>query len=737
MREFSGTWMRYSGDFWGGFAAMLVALPASVAFGVTVYSAINPHYAAFGALAGILGATAMGLLAPTFGGTDRLISAPCAPAAAVLSAFAIQSVGQGATPVSIVLMMTVLGILTGLIQMLIGFVGIGKLIKYIPYPVVSGYLSGVGLIIIGSQLPKFAGAPDGTIWYMVLINPDSWDLRALAIGAVTAGTMLVARRFTKVIPGTIFGIAAGILTYAGLAAVDPSMRVLDGNDLVIGELGATGTGYIALITSRWSEIGEMRLAQVGSLIGGAITLAALLSIDTLKTCVILDQMTRTRHDPNRELAAQGFANTVASTIGGMPGAGTMGATLVNLSSGAQTRISGIVEGVTVAVVGLALGAFVAWIPIAALSGVLIVVGLRMIDTDPLRFLESRSTVLDFSVVLAVVASALLIGLMAASAVGVILSIILFLREQVGGSVVRRKSFVGQRSSTWYRPDAEMQRLEQLGNTAVIFELQGSLFFGTTHQLYLTLEPALKTTDYLILDLHRVQSVDVTAAHMLNLVRDILAERNAPLVLSNVRETLPNGRNLREFLELAGLSPDGERVLFMPSLESAIEWVEDRLLGDVDKVDHSLPPLELHEIGLFEGSKPDTLVDLEACMEKRSYKAGQVVYDVGEMDRNLYLVRRGEVKIMGSVGGDNHRLHHIATFGRGEFFGGLAFLDHRPRGNSAVVSMDSELYVLTVEKFNMLAEDHKRIAFLVISQLARILALRLRHTDQELTILREN
>jgi len=99
MREFSGTWMRHSGDLWGGVAAMLVALPAAVAFGVTVYSAIGPQYAAFGALAGILGATALGLIAPTFGGTDRLISALCAPAAAVLSAFAIELVAQGVQPV--------------------------------------------------------------------------------------------------------------------------------------------------------------------------------------------------------------------------------------------------------------------------------------------------------------------------------------------------------------------------------------------------------------------------------------------------------------------------------------------------------------------------------------------------------------------------------------------------------------------------------------------------------------
>jgi len=129
MLVFSGTWMRHSRDFWGGLAAMLVALPAAVAFGVTVYSVISPQYAAFGVLAGILGATALGLIAPTFGGTDRLISAPCAPAAAVLSAFAIQLVVQGVSPVTVVLMMTALGILTGLIQILIGFLGIGKLIK--------------------------------------------------------------------------------------------------------------------------------------------------------------------------------------------------------------------------------------------------------------------------------------------------------------------------------------------------------------------------------------------------------------------------------------------------------------------------------------------------------------------------------------------------------------------------------------------------------------------------------
>ena len=737
MRELSGAWMRHSGDFWGGFASMLVALPASVAFGVTVYAAIDPHYAAFGALAGVLGAMALGLIAPTFGGTDRLITAPCAPAAAVLSAFAIELVKQGVSPSSIVLLLTVLGILTGALQILIGFLGVGRLIKFIPYPVVSGYLSGVGLIIIGSQLPKLVGAPDNARWYKVLLSPEMWDWRGVAIGGATIVAMLFASRIAKRIPGTIVGIACGALAYAGLAVVDPSLATLENNSLVIGPLGATGEGYITLITDRWYQIGELKLSQVGSLVSSALTLAVLLSIDTLKTCVVLDRLTRSRHDSDRELAAQGLANMTASIVGGMPGAGQMGATMVNYSSGAKTRISGVVEGLTSVVAALVLGSFIAWTPVATLSGVLIVVGLRMIDTDPLRFLESKSTVIDFVVVLAVVGVALTVGLIAASVVGVLLSIMLFLREQVGGTVVRRKSLVSERSSAWYRPESEMRILEKKGYSAVIFELQGSLFFGTAQQLYRTLEPELSTTEYLILDLQRVQSVDVTAAHMLNLVRDALAERNVPLLLSNVRERLPSGRDLREFLELAGLRADDEQVIYMPTLEAAIEWVEARLLGDSKKPEtDEQPPLELHEIELFKGSKSDTLVDLEACLEKRSFKAGETIYSCGDPSNDLYLIRKGEVKVVGSVGRGG-AIKHIATYGRGDFLGGQSFLDNRQRSNDAVAIRDCDMYVLSLEKFNYLADQHKRIALVLMTKLARLLSIRLRHANEELTLLQDN
>ena len=149
-----------TGDFWGGLAAMLVALPAAIAFGVTIYSPMGSAYAAQGAMAGILGVTALGLLAPTFGGTNRLITTPCAPAAAVLSAFVIEFLHHDGNRLdSVLLMVALLGLFAGIIQVTFGTIGLGRLIKYMPYPVVSGYLSGVGLYMVASQIPIFLGVP--------------------------------------------------------------------------------------------------------------------------------------------------------------------------------------------------------------------------------------------------------------------------------------------------------------------------------------------------------------------------------------------------------------------------------------------------------------------------------------------------------------------------------------------------------------------------------------------------
>ncbi|HOS85844.1 MAG: SLC26A/SulP transporter family protein [Comamonadaceae bacterium] len=723
------------GDVWGGLAAMLVAFPAAIAFGVTVYGAIAPSYAAYGALAGIVGVVVMGLVASWLGGTERLISAPCAPAAAVLSAFAIQMVQRGDSPDLIVLMLVVIGMLAGLMQAGLGLIGLGGLIKYIPYPVVSGYLTGVGLIIIGSQIPRLLGAPDTLRWWEALRDPAIWDWRALAIGLMTALVATGAQRVTKKVPGIILGILAGLLAYGLFALFDPSLRVLPGNSLVIGSLAIAGDGFLSLLVTRWSGISHLGFGLIAGMLGVALTLAALLSIDTLKTCVVLDQLTRSRHEPNRELVGQGIANMVSNALGGLSGAGQMGATLVGLNSGSESRMAGVMAGVFALAAALLFSAFFAWIPVSTLAGILVVIGFRMIDRAPLQFLRARATVLDFGVVATVVAVALTSSLIAASAAGVALAMVLFVRAQIGSTAVRHKMLLRQSPSSWHRPEPELAILEARGDEAVIFELQGSLFFGNTYQLYTDLEKEISTRSYVIIDLRRVQSIDVTAAHLFNLIRDAIRERGAKLVLSGIQENHPRGRNLHEFLGLNGLwHARSTTVRQFPDLDAAIAWVEDRLLGEAEYSVDGEAPMLLQDMEIFARRKVETLQDLEACMDIRTYQAGDIIYAHGQPGDELYWVRRGSVRLMAQLPLGKRK--SVASFGRGDFFGSLAFMDGQPRPNDAVAVTTTELYVLTRAKFNEVTAMHKQLAADLAYAMARTLALRLRRTESKLTMLQE-
>ena len=721
-----------AGDLWGGLAAMLVALPSAIAFGVTIFAPLGGTYAAQGAIAGILGVTAIGLVAGAFGGTNRLISAPCAPAAAVLAALAVQLSQNGTTPESVVLMLTLMGLICGLLQVIFGAVGLGRLIKYMPYPVVSGYLSGVGIIIIVSQIPKFLGLPKQTSLWEGLVSPSLWQWQGVAVGAVTVIVMATAPMITKAVPAAILALVAGVLTYFGLGLADPALYTLQGNALVVGPLGGAGASFGDAIAGRWKAIGGLDYTELSHLMVPAATLAVLLSIDTLKTCVVLDALTRSRHNSNRELVGQGLGNLASSIIGGVPGAGQMGATLVNMSSGAQTRMSGLIEGALALVAFLILGNFIAWVPIAALAGILIVIGFRMFDRASLHLLKSRATILDFAVIVAVVVVALTVSLIAASGAGILLAVVLFIREQIRGSIVRSKAYGNQMFSKRVRLPDEMAILEKRGDHTAIFELQGSLFFGTTDQLYTTLEPELKTRTYVILDMRRVQSVDLTAVHILEQIEATLAERGAFLIFSNLPENVPSGQDMRQYFDQVGLVKSERRIQTFGELDDALEWVEERLIEEEHLERMLEKPLELREIDLFLGRKESTLAALETCMDKRSYKAGEKIFAQGDEGDEMFLIRRGAVRILLPL--SQKQSHHLATFGRGDFFGEMAFLDPAPRSADAMAFTDTDLFVLSRKRYDALAEEHKKLAIGLVLGVARVLSIRLRYANAELRAL---
>lgn len=721
----------FLGDFWGALAAMLVALPSAIAFGVTIFAPLGGSFSAFGAIAGILGVVALGLIASGFGGTKKLISAPCAPAAAVLSAFVIESLGRSLNPLDVIIMVSLVILLAGIIQVTFGLIKLGQLIKYMPYPVVSGYLSGVGLYIIASQAPTFLGMPKGAHFWESISSFNLWQWQSIVVGLVTIAAMLLAPKVTKAIPAIIIGLLIGVASYFVIAFFNPAMLSLDQNLFVIGPISSEG-GLVEVIFGKFAALRSFNFGLLEHLIVPALTLAVLLSIDTLKTCVVLDALTHTRHDSNKELIGQGLGNITSACIGGIAGAGQMGATLVNLSSGAKTKLSGGLEGIFALIAFLVLGSLIAWVPIASLAAILIVIGVRMIDKHSFNFLRTRSTIFDFVVIISVIIVALTVSLIWASAVGVVLAIFLFIREQVSTSIIRRKMYGNKIFSKQIRVKAESEILQKKGDCSVIYELQGSLFFGTASQLLSELESDLKTKKYLILDMHKVQAVDLTAAHVLEQVKDILNERNGFLIFSRVPKSLPSGQDVYQYFGEVGLVKESNPVKVFDDIDDALEWVENRIIAEEIIVTEDETPLELQEFELFKGRKKTTTDDLKTYIKKVSVKAKEKIFSAGDGGSELFLIRRGAVDI--TLTTNDNESYRISSFGRGNFFGELAFLDGATRSADAIADSDVDLYVLSREDFEKFATEHETSSIIFLEGLASVLAGRLRLTNIELAAL---
>ena len=262
----------------------------------------------------------------------------------------------------------------------------------------------------------------------------------MLIGLATASGMWLMPRLVRSVPSVILGLVAGVIAYWALAlTVWPDLRMLAGNGLVIGPIKAAGSDVAGAMAAIWQALVDMPGPPVEPVIVTALTLSVLLSIDTLKTCVVLDTITGSQHDPNRELIGQGLGNLVSAVFGGVPGAGTMGASLVNEASGGTTRMSSVFQGLWSLVVVVLLSALVAWVPVSSLAAILVVIGLHMIDWSAVKLLRSRDTAVDFAVIVIVAVAANTIGLIAASGLGVALSILMFIREQSHATTLRRRS----------------------------------------------------------------------------------------------------------------------------------------------------------------------------------------------------------------------------------------------------------------------------------------------------------
>ncbi|WP_369995018.1 SulP family inorganic anion transporter [Winogradskyella sp.] len=501
------------GDLTGGLVAGVVALPLALAFGVQ---------SGLGAIAGLYGAIALGIFAAIFGGTATQASGPTGPmtvVSAALVAAAIELAGSLEAAMPIIIITFLLG---GIFQIVFGLINIAGYVKYFPYPVVSGFMSGVGLIIIILQLFPFAGLDSAkSTWLVIQDLPrlfTDFNWQALVLGGLTVAIYYVFPYITKAIPSALVA-----LILASLAGFFLKWDVPIIGDIPSGLPSLQIDGLLSIDASAYSLIAEY-----------ALVLAVLGSIDSLLTSVIADNMTKTKHNSNRELIGQGIGNSIAAIFGGIPGAGATKGTVVNINSGGRTRLSGTIHGLFLLAVLLGLGELAGYIPLSVLAGLLIPIGFKIIDTKGLKHLLVVPKA-DAAVLIIVLFITTFGSLIQAVGIGLLLASLLFMKKasdigEKGMEVGTIAGFDGEKP--W---QDEVEFYEAYKNKVYIKHLYGPLFFGFTSHFQDEIANIPKEVKALIIRMERVPYVDQSGLYALeNAILD-LEQRNVQVLLTGLRE----------------------------------------------------------------------------------------------------------------------------------------------------------------------------------------------------------
>ena len=542
------------GDIFGGLTAGIVALPLALAFGVQ---------SGLGASAGLYGAMILGLFAAIFGGTNTQISGPTGPmtvTSAAIVSIAIAKYGNIDNALGIIVLTF---LLSGVFQVLFGILKIGKYIKYIPYPVLSGFMSGIGIIIIIFQIfPMLGLASPSKIVDVFIDLPNAlngYNYLSVILTICTIIIIYFVPKITKLIPSTL--IALIIVSLASL--------LFHFDIPLIGEMP---TGLPSL---KISSLLGLKFSDIGLVLLPAITLAGLGTIDSLLTSVVADNITRTKHNSNRELIGQGIGNIAASLIGGIPGAGATMRTVVNVKSGGITKLSGVIHAILLILIVLGLGKYVAYIPLSVLAGILITVGISIIDTKGLKniFNIPKS---DAFILIIVLTLTVFIDLLQAVGIGMVLASIIFMRK--ASDMVEKTASLNNvnkydREIAW--SDEANLSLQQ--EHVYIKRFDGPMFFGVAAKMMERINKIPINAKVIIFRMQKVPYIDQSGLYALEEVIKEMQEMGIVVIL-----TMTQAQPLYLF-KSNHLIPDilPEKYLF-DNIEDCSAWLQEYCEENIEK-----------------------------------------------------------------------------------------------------------------------------------------------------------
>jgi len=499
------------GDIYGGLTAAVVALPLAMAMGVS--SGVGP-------IAGMYGAIFVGFFAALLGGTPAQVSGPTGPMTVVMAAIFVQYTSmfpddpmQGAA-----LAFTVV-VLGGLFQILFGILKLGKYIELVPHPVVSGFMSGIGVIIILLQLGPLLGqaamAKPLAAAQAIPTFIAGTDIASLMLGLVTLsvvyGVPALLPKINRMIPAPLLALFVGTLCYLMLMSA--------GSTPIIGEI-PTGFPEFRLPT--------IDMSLMLTMIASGLTLAGLGAIDSLLTSLVADNVTRTQHKSDRELIGQGIGNTFAGLFGGLPGAGATMRTVVNVKAGGRTPISGALHAVVLLAIVLGAGSLASDIPKAVLAGILIKVGTDIIDWDYLKRLK-HAPMAGILIMVTVLVITVSIDLLLAVGIGMVMASFLFMKRMTDMQI-EGMSIITKPGEEVPLSEEESNIMDQANGQIMLFHLSGPMSFSSAKAM---VRRHAGTAGYrvMLLDLTEVPSIDFTTSRALEdiIIDTIAAGRHIFLV----------------------------------------------------------------------------------------------------------------------------------------------------------------------------------------------------------------
>jgi SulP family sulfate permease len=726
----------------GAFAATLVALPQALSLGVLAFAALGPAYAGAGVVAALLASVVGNLVASsTYAVKCQIVGARSATTALVASLVAALAAdpslqGTGGPYVPAILALVFAGIaISGVLQVAFGFWGFGRAIKYIPYPVVAGFMNGIAIVILASQLRAILGLEGHQALAVTLGELGSARWGSVATTAVVVAVIFLAPRYARRVPPLVAGLLAGVAAHYLIAAASPSS--VGGVVGVLPSVLPTPDEARSLLEAFGRIADAHSAAALGLVLPAAVLLAIVGALDGLLAAVISDGVTRGRHDSNRVLVGQGLGNIVGGLLGAMPSQLNAHTPVASFHAGGRTRWATLLHALFMLAIVVALAPAVSGIPNAALAGIMVYIAYSLVDRwsgDLVRRLrvardDRKEMVVNIAIVAFVAFAQVVLNVMVALAIGVVACVALLL-VKLSGNPVRRELDGSVRSSHKVRSPEARVALRAVATQVRILELQGELFFGTADNLQWQVEHLPDEVRYVILDFRRVHQVDASGARVLQIIGQRAQRRGVRVGLSDVRRDERRGRYFHALGLEAAIPPER----WFADLDRALEWAEDELLGRSRFNEGAEGEVPLDRMALFEGLSMQEVQRLSHAFERCELANGDPVFLEGQHGDRLYLLARGSVSIKVRIG-DDVRARRLATFTPGVIFGEMALLEGKDRSADAFAKGDRVvLYSLSAAKFEQVVREDPLLGSRILRNLSRELAARLRATTEAMRAL---